>query len=53
MPITKTLINMKEMFMGTKFNQFISNWNVSNVSDMSGMFDGSPMENADKHIFNL
>ena len=29
------------MFMESQFNGDISNWNVSNVYDMNGMFYGS------------
>ena len=29
------------MFAGTKFNQDISSWNTSNVTDMSHMFSGA------------
>lgn len=39
--ITSRLTNMKEMFLETEkttFNQDISNWDTSNVTDMSGMF---------------
>jgi surface protein len=44
------------MFAGTYFNQDISDWDVSNVSDMSGMFggslDGEQLEYSVYPIFN-
>ena len=35
---TSNVVNMRAMFAGTKFNQDISSWNTSNVTDMSYMF---------------
>ena len=32
------------MFTQSKFNGDISNWDVSNVIDMYGMFNNSPLE---------
>ena len=36
--------DMSNLFRGTDFNGDISHWNVSNATDMSGMFDDSPLE---------
>lgn len=36
---------MRAMFAGTKFNQDISSWNTSNVTDMSHMFSGATVFN--------
>ena len=33
------------MFYNSKFDGDISNWNVSNVKDMTNMFNGSPLQN--------
>ena len=33
------------MFLASKFNGDISNWDVSNVKDMKNMFDDSALEN--------
>ena len=33
------------MFYNSEFNQDISNWNTSNVTNMYGMFDNSPLQN--------
>ena len=38
---TSNVVNMRAMFAGTKFNQDISSWNTSNVTDMSHMFSGA------------
>ena len=35
---------MNMMFSNSNFNGDISNWDVSNVKDMSYMFDESPLE---------
>ena len=32
---------MKAMFAGSSFNQDISNWDVSNVTNMTGMFQSA------------
>ena len=38
---TSNVVNMRAMFAGTKFNQDISSWNTSKVTDMSHMFSGA------------
>ena len=38
---TSNVVNMRGMFAGTKFNQNISKWNTSKVTDMSHMFSGA------------
>ena len=38
---TSNVVNMRAMFAGTKFNQDISSWNTSNVTDMSWLFAGA------------
>ena len=38
---TSNVVNMRAMFAGTKFNQDISNWNTSKVTDMSYMFSSA------------
>ena len=40
-------------FKCNKFNQDISNWNVSNVTDMTGMFDGCESFNQDLSDWNV
>jgi len=35
---------MEKMFYDSKFNGDISNWDVSNVSNMGDMFKNSPLE---------
>ena len=35
---------MQSMFYKSEFNGDISGWKVSNVTDMEGMFAGSPLE---------
>jgi surface protein len=35
---------MLYMFYESKFNGDISNWDVSNVNNMSNMFDKSPLQ---------
>ena len=42
---TSNVVNMRAMFAGTKFNQDISSWNTSNVTDMSHMFSGATVFN--------
>ena len=42
---TSNVVNMRAMFAGTKFNQDISNWNTSKVTDMSHMFSGATVFN--------
>lgn len=37
-PDLSNVIDMSEMFKGTSINQDISNWDVSNVKNMSGLF---------------
>jgi len=37
-------MDMSSLFADSLFNGDISNWNVSNVTNMSGMFEGSPLE---------
>ena len=37
--------NMERMFAWSEFNGNISNWDVSNVTNMSYMFYDSPLEN--------
>ena len=37
--------NMTDMFCHTTFNGDISNWDVSNVTDMFGIFTDSPLQN--------
>ena len=45
---------MKNMFMATKlFNGDISNWDVSNVEDMGGMFSYSMKFNCDISKWNV
>ena len=36
--------DMSELFMSSKFNGDISEWNVSNVKNTFGIFDDSPIE---------
>ena len=38
---------MESLFLGTDFNGDISNWNVSNVTNMRSMFCGCPKFNQD------
>ena len=38
---TSNVVNMRAMFAGTKFNQDISKWDTSKVTDMSHMFSGA------------
>ena len=42
---TELITYMRSMFDNSKFNGDISNWNVGNVTNMSFMFDGCPLEN--------
>ncbi len=47
---TKYVTNMRALFLfKDKFNEDISNWNTSNVEDMSGMFNGYGFRS---HAFN-
>ena len=41
---TSEITDMTKLFHESKFNGDISNWTVSNVKDMSYMFDKSPLE---------
>ena len=45
--------NMSEMFYRSKFIGDISNWNVSNVKDMFGIFSNSPLENNTPNWFKI
>ena len=38
---TSNVVNMRAMFADTNFNQDISSWNTSNVTDMSWLFAGA------------
>ena len=49
---TSNVVNMRAMFAGTKFNQDISSWNTSNVTDMSYMFASAVMFNQDISNWN-
>ena len=42
---TELITKMSSMFERSKFNGDISSWNVENVTNMSFMFDGCPLEN--------
>ena len=42
---TEPITNMRSLFERSKFNGDISSWNVKNVTDMSFMFYGCPLEN--------
>ena len=56
---TSNVVNMRAMFAGTKFNQDISSWNTSKVTDMSHMFSGAtafnqPLNNWDvSNVVNM
>ena len=42
---TSNVVNMRAMFAGTTFNQDISSWKTSKVTDMSYMFSGATVFN--------
>ena len=42
---TSLIKNMSGLFYKSYFNGDISQWDVSNVKDMKGMFMGCPLEN--------
>jgi surface protein len=44
---TSNITNMSQLFQNSKFNGDISNWNVSNVEDMSFMFSAASKFNGD------
>ena len=43
---------MRYMFETSKFNGDISNWDVSNVTSMSRIFRGCPLENNPPKWYN-
>jgi surface protein len=42
--VSGDVTNMEYMFVGTSFNQDISNWDVSGVTNMEAMFSNSPFD---------
>lgn len=50
---TSLITNMNRLFKGTNFNGDISNWNVSNVRDMCGMFESVSKFNGNISKWNV
>jgi len=42
--VTSKLIYTNSMFYGSEFNRDITEWNVSDIADMSDMFGNSPIK---------